>query len=149
MRSSLVHELRRWAVLAALAAAACGESSSDTGCALFAGTWSLSTVPWAGVANLCYGSRSWSLSQTGCTVTVAAPSDPANDVTGNALGDKLHLVWSWTPSGSCAQLVEHMDMTLVGSGMTADYWISETDAPPCSPSTITCKAHVTAVRLGP
>jgi hypothetical protein len=137
-----VRTSRSLIVLAALAGAACG--SADPACATFTGTWALSIVPYGGVPNLCSGSRTWTLSQTGCTVTVTAPpSDEANGATGQVLGDQLHVEWSWTPTQGGCILREHVDVALVGSGMRGHYGIEE-----CSPTTLSCGATVTASRQG-
>jgi len=145
MRSSVVHALRQWAVLAVLAGAACGGGDSGPVCADFAGTWSFSPVPWGGVPNLCYGSRVWTLSQTGCNVTVSAPApDPANGATGHVQGEQLYIEWSWTPSQGGCTLREHVAVTLVGDRMKGNYGITQ-----CTPTYISCAATVDATRQVP
>ena len=116
-----------YAVVLVVCSAGCDTTSVDDGapaCAPtnVAGVWD---VNWTDDGNgqiSCWGpSRVWTISQSGCNVTIRSDSwDPANGATGTAGGGRLYVEWTWYEG--CRGVRETVDAAIDGGSMTGTFY---------------------------
>ncbi len=124
---------------------------SRPGCVSVAGDWDLSRVSQTGTGITCPETRlAWTMSQTGCEVTVTSTAwDPANSATGALWGSRLYAQWSWLEG--CYQLTESIDVMVDGGTMTGEYFLVRAQAayPAYCPGLGMCSASLSGVRRVP
>ena len=108
----------------------CSEDTdpSRPGCVSVAGAWALGRVRQTGTGITCPETNlAWTISQTGCDVTVSSQAwDPANGATGALWGSRLYAEWSWRQD--CYQYTESIDVMVDGGTMTLTPSVSATDS---------------------
>jgi len=125
--------------------------SGRSGCVSAAGVWDLSRVSQTGTGITCPAtSLVWTLSQTGCDVTVASQAwDPANGATGALWDSRLYAEWSWLQD--CYRYTESVDVMVDGGTMSGEYFLMRTQAvvPAYCPGLGMCSASLSGVRRAP
>lgn len=140
-------------LVVAVASPGCGEDTgpSRPACVGVAGVWDLSRVSQTGTGITCPEySLVWTLSQTGCDVTVTSQAwNPANGATGALWGSRLYAEWSWLQD--CYRYTESVDAVVDGGTMTGEYFLARVQAvfPAYCPGLGMCSASLSGVRRAP
>ena len=128
-----------------------GTDPSRPGCVSVAGVWDLRRVGLTGAGITCpENGLVWTISQTGCDVTVTSQAwDPANGATGALWDSRLYAQWSWLEG--CYQLTESIDVMVDGGTMTGEYFLVRAQAvyPAFCPGLGMCSASLSGVRQAP
>jgi len=142
-------------MVAALLGSACHTESTDSGptpvCVDVAGVWDLTLVSESGTGISCPDrSVTWTLTQTGCNVTIgAAASDTANGATGGISDNRLYV--NWFRLESCYRYTETIDALVHGDTMTGTYYLfrGQEVYPAYCPGLGMCSAALNGVRRAP
>jgi len=142
-------------VAAALSSIGCESTSYDNGpapvCVNVAGVWDVAMTAETGTGIVCPDrSVVWTLSQSGCNVTIQSESwDSANGATGGVTDNRVYIEWVWLEN--CYRYHETLDVVVDGDTMTGTYYMFRGQAvyPAYCPGLGGCSAAVSGVRRTP
>ena len=139
-------------LLVALFAVGCEGAADPTPvCVAVAGVWDVNIVPETGTGITCPdASLVWTLSQTGCGVTIASQTwPPLNGAIGTLSGNRLTGRWEFRES--CYQDLESIDVAVDGSTMTGKFICirGQVVYPAECPGLGSCSAALNGVRRAP
>lgn len=142
-------------VAAALSSIGCESTSYDNGpapvCVSVAGVWDVTMTAETGTGIVCPNrSVVWTLSQSGCDVTIQSESwDTANGATGGVTDNRVYVDWIWLEN--CYRYHETLDVVVDGDTMTGTYYMFRGQAvyPAYCPGLGGCSATVSGVRRAP